>query len=129
MPSKDWMRAEVTDPVMMGRKIVEWTLQPETRPTTFDEFKDQVRGLLDIKGDITGFKLVETPDKTLVIRLPAKAPLAAAKREYTSPGATVDKYAFPKYLHVDIEKIKQENTTPEWLFHSSIGDYTTRECE
>jgi hypothetical protein len=123
------MRAEVTDPVMMGRKIVEWTLQPETRPTTFDEFKDQVRGVLEIGAHITGFKLVETPAETLVIRLPSEAPLVAAKREYTSPGATVDKYAFPKYLHVDKEKIKQDNTTPEQLFHGSLGDYTTRECE
>ena len=129
MLSKKWMRAEATDPIMMGRKIVEWTLHPETRPTTFDEFKDQVRGALEISEKITGFQLVDTPQNTLVIRLPAVAPLEAAWNEYKTPGVTVENYAFPKYLHVDKEMIKQDNTTPEQLFHGSVGDYTTKECE
>jgi hypothetical protein len=114
----------------MGRKIFDWTLHPETRPTTFDEFKDQVRGALEIiSGDITGFELIETPEETLRIRLPAMVPLKAAWDKYKSSGTTVDDYRFPEYLHVDKEKIKQDNTTPEQLFHGSIGDYTTRECE
>jgi len=41
----------------------------------------------------------------------------------------VENYALPKYLHVDKEMIKQDTTTPEQLFHGSVGDYTTKECE
>lgn len=130
MQAMNWRRVEVVDEIMMGRKIVEWTLDPKTRPKTLDEFKEQVRGALNIVSpNITKFELIDTPDDTVTIRLPAAAPLEAAKKEYSSSGATVDNYRFPSYLQVDKEKIKQSKITPEQLFYGSIGDYTTKECE
>src|SRR6266404_4874140 len=74
------MRINIINSGLIGRKIIDWTLDPATRPKTFVEFKQQMAGRLDVVDpQITKFQLVDTPADTIVIRLPEKGMIGQAK--------------------------------------------------
>jgi len=138
-----WKRVNIIDSGVIGRKIVEWTLDSHTRPDQnspkgFEEFKRQLQEGLEIIDskitgfpEIVGFELVETPINKIVIRLPPKEMIEKAIEKYTDPSFKVEDYPLPSYLSkyssIDLQKLT--GITPEELFYSSVGSYTTAECE
>jgi hypothetical protein len=130
MLSAMWKRISVTNYPQLGKKIVEWTLNPETRPRTIDEFEYQLTGALKVvdKTKTTKLNFIDTPLDTILIRLPPREILQRAKDTYSGPKLLIDQYDFPPYYEIDRAKMKQEGTTPEDLFYASVGDYTTSEC-
>jgi|SRR6516165_3730466 hypothetical protein len=128
MLQSSWSRTKLLNPELVGRKIVEWTLNPSARPdpNDFNEFKNQLSGGLDIVDrNVTKFQLVETPGDTIVIRLPPPDLILQARNQYT-PSFDITKYPFYDYLNIDPQGL---GITAEQLFYSSIGSYTTAECE
>lgn len=126
-----WKRLEMIDRAAAGRKIVEWTLDPSTRPTTIAAFQKQMEGAMRVKdpSKTTKINFIDTPLDTILIRLPPAIIIQEAKDKYTDPATTVDDFPFPPYYHADTAKIKADGITAEELFFSSVGDYTTTECE
>ena len=130
MLSSMWKRISVTDYASLGKKIVEWTLNPETRPRTIDEFEYQLVGALKVvdKTKTTKVNFIDTPLDTILIRLPPREILQEAKDTYSNPKLPIDQYDFPSYYEIDLDKLKGKGTTPAELFYASVGDYTTSEC-
>jgi hypothetical protein len=127
MPSSP-MRLEILDHAEVGRKIVQWTIDPATRPKDFADFKNQLAsGLRIVDPNITKFELVETPPDKVVIRLPEKDMIERAKTEYTHPSFPPYRFPFPGYLPVNLQRVA--GITAEELFYSAVGSYTTAECE
>jgi hypothetical protein len=126
------MRINIINSGLIGRKIIDWTLDPATRPKTFVEFKQQMAGRLDVVDpQITKFQLVDTPADTIVIRLPEKGMIGQAKMKYTNtnPPFPPDQFPFPSYLPIDFQQLAQQGITAEELFYRAVGGYTTAECE
>jgi hypothetical protein len=123
-----WSRTKLLNPELVGRKIVEWTLNRSTRPdpNDFNEFKNQLSGGLDIVDPhVTKFQLVDTPADTIVIRLPPENLIRQAITQYT-PSFDIKQYPFYDYLKIDPQHL---GITAEQLFYSSIGSFTTAEWE
>src|SRR5438067_1872286 len=126
-----WKRITMIDHEIVGKKIVEWTLDPGTRPTTIEAFEKQLAGGLTVKDKTRTTKLnfIDTPYDTILIRLPPREIIQQAKDAYSAtPPPSVDDYPFPAYYRVDPAKVKAAMITAEDLFYSSVGDYTTAEC-
>src|SRR5438045_6634171 len=109
MQSAMWKRITVTDYELLGRKIVEWTLNPGTRPRTIAEFGEQLKGALTVKDPTRTTKLnfIDTPYDTILIRLPPKDILEQARDTYV-PDLPIDEYGFPPYYKLDLDKMRQE---------------------
>ena len=130
LSSSMWKRISVTDYQLLGQKIVEWTLDPGTRPRTIAEFEYQLTGALTVvdKTKTTKLNFIDTPLDTILIRLPPREILQQAKDTYSNTSLLVDQYDFPSYYEIDIVKQKAMGTKPADLFYASVGDYTTSEC-
>jgi hypothetical protein len=130
MLSSMWKRISVTDYGLLGKKIVDWTLNPGNRPRTIAEFEQQLTGALTVvdKTKTTKVNFIDTPLDTILIRLPPREILQQARDTYSNASLTVDQYDFPPYYEVDKAKMSEAGTTPADLFYSSVGDYTTSEC-
>jgi hypothetical protein len=130
MLSTMWKRISVIDHRLLGQKIVEWTLNPATRPRTIEEFQYQLTGALTVVDPTKTTKLnfIDTPMDTILIRLPPKEILQQAKDTYSNAAISMDQYDFPPYYEVDLAKLKIKGVTAADLFYSSVGDYTTSEC-
>jgi hypothetical protein len=131
MQSK-WSRMIILDAAQVGRKIVEWTLYPNSRPKKgdFQGFKEQLEGGLRIVDDkVTDFELVETQSNTIKIRLPPEDLIRKAMAQYSAKGAEPKDYPFPGFLPIDVDKLTTQGVTAEELFYSFVGNYTTAECE
>ncbi len=126
-----WKRTTMIDHPRVGRKIVEWTLDPDTRPHTMDEFCEQLEGALVVKDrtKTSKFKLIETPMDTILIRLPPREIIVQAKAKYSDPTLSLDQYEFPPFYKIDMVQQRKSGISPEELFYSMVGDYTTAECE
>jgi hypothetical protein len=130
LPRTDLRRMIIDDAALVGRKIVEWTLDKSTRPKSFPEFKEQLEGGLRIVDPkVTGCELVETPDHKIVIRLPPAHLIKEAMAQYSAKGIRPEDYRFPEFLPIDRHKLMTVGVTAEELFYSFVGNYTTAECE
>jgi hypothetical protein len=128
-----WKRIRVINHRLLGEKIVEWTLNPATRPRTIQEFQDQLTYALQVIDPTKTTKLnfIDTPMDTILIRLPPKEILQEAKDTYSNTNLPLEEYGFPPYYEIDkihLDKLKQTGVTAADLFYSSVGDYTTSEC-
>jgi hypothetical protein len=127
-------RMMIIDAAQVGRKIVEWTLddspEKKTWPKSLQEFAEQLEGGLKIDHKVvTDFQLVETPSHKIVIRLPPADLIKKAKAQYSATEAEMEDYPFPEFLPIDLQKLTTQGVTPEELFYSFVGNYTTAECE
>jgi hypothetical protein len=131
MPSM-WKRVDIIDHALVGRRMVDWTLNRQPRPTTMQEFVTAMTGALTVR-DLTktttfgGF--IDTPLDTLKFRLPPASMIQQAESTYTNPSFDIVNYPLPQYYGVDLNKLKQAGLTAAELFYSRVGDYTTQECE
>lgn len=129
------MRIKVNDAVAVGKKIVEWTLEANTRPKGNDirDFVAKMDGALTVTDPkVTKFQLIETPADTIVIRLPQEDMLRRARDKYddrNNPGLKADLSQFPEWERDLVDTTKLTGLKAAEVFYMFVGDYTTTECE
>ena len=118
----DGMHAEV------GKKMIEWVLHPETRPTTVAQLKSALDGLATIdEQKIKAVQFIDTNPSVALFRLPPKDMVQASVDRAEDPAFNIADYKLPGYYQVTNPSAL--GLTAIDLFRSRIGDYTTGECE
>ena len=112
----------------MGEKVIEWVLDPASRPVTADDLRDQLEDIAVVTNKVNAVMFVETPDDVALFRLPPKYMVEASEARVTNPGFVMSDYNLPDYYGITDAADLPNNMTPQKLFHSRIGDYTTGEC-
>ena len=118
-------RIKVYDHKLYGEKVVQWTLDPATRPRTLAEFKEAVAGILELPDRITedpqyiGWSL-----SNLIVRLPA--PELVQESIDTLKNET-GRYPAPLFYE-DLVRDEPGISALDGLY-SRIGDYTIAQCQ
>jgi hypothetical protein len=113
-----------------GRKVVQWAQKPETRPSTMEEFRHQLKGLVDIPERYTDLQICQGDDNLFILRLPPARQVSESeetvKKDWTeNPG--LDAYSPPQF-YMDMLSGEKEFDNVEF-FYSRIADYTIRGCK
>ncbi len=115
-------RVTVLDYVGFGKKIAQWAKDPNSRPKTVDEMKDQCKDLAHIPDRVKNLDLVESTLDTLVIKLPPKEMIEESER--IIPG--LSSYPTPSYYYQKF--LNSSSMTNEDFLYSRIADYTIGQC-
>ncbi|HWB47978.1 MAG TPA: hypothetical protein VG651_02625 [Stellaceae bacterium] len=84
-----WKRVDIIDHALLGRRMVDWTLNRRPRPTTMDALVADVAGALAVRDrtkTTTFGGFIDTPIETLLFRLPPASMIQQAETTYTGPG-------------------------------------------
>ena len=118
-------RVEIKDYKKFGRKIVEWSLHPATKPKDLAEFKHQTAGYVEVPDRITTLEFYDNNDLSeLVIKLPNQAMVEESLKRFHDPHAD---YPVPLFY---CEKVCEDPATITNLdfLYSRIADYTISQC-
>ena len=122
-------RIEISDYELMGRKILEWTMDPSTRPTCVDDLRTQLRNIALIPDRIKSVEFVQSSLDHLVLRLPP----AEMAKEGEDRAKSLDRensqdYEEPLFYRDRINLDVPRMSNLEFLY-SRIGDYTIAQCK
>ena len=117
-------RIEVLDHKAFGEMVVNWSLDPTSRPGTLDELKTQCEGVLQIPDRITKLSYVDVDLQTFLVRVPnAEMVQESVDRFTNSPPA--GGYPAPGFYAL----IGARNQPPDLeILYSRIADYTIAQC-
>lgn len=107
-----------------GELVCAWALGTKPRPTTMDELKAQCAEMqcgAEFADSITKVQLVETPEDTLIIRLPRKSILLATQEGLNH--ATGASYPLPDF-YAEVFGRQPQLDEPADFRHQRIADYT-----
>lgn len=108
----------------LGKKMIQWALEPDTRPKTLEEFKAATFGIIEqpFPEWVKGLQFVQNNLDTLLIRLPAPEMVQASlDRTATATG----RYPLPAFYE---EHIAQGLSTQREMLEARVGDYTMAQC-
>lgn len=122
-------RIEISDYELMGRKVLEWTQDPSTRPTCVDDLKTQLRNIALVPERITSIEFVQSSLDHLVLRLPP----AEMAKEGEDRAKSLDRensqdYEEPLFYRDRVNLDVPRMSNLEFLY-SRIGDYTIAQCK
>lgn len=118
---------EVADYIELGRLVVDWTNDADTRPRTVAELRTQLDGIAVVPDSFTGVEFVEGKADALVIRLP-EAGVTRNTMERMEALSLGDRYMLPKFYDDLYHKHFGPVMTPLDTFLARIGDYTIAQC-
>lgn len=72
---------QVADYIELGKIVLDWVRDPETRPASPDELANQLREIAVVPRRVRKVVFVQDDDETLHIRLPGKALIAEQVEE------------------------------------------------
>jgi hypothetical protein len=58
-------RIEIPQPREMGKLIIKWALEPDTRPKTLSEFKTQTSGMVGLPDHFVGLQFTQSNREVL----------------------------------------------------------------
>jgi len=108
----------------LGKKMIEWALDPESRPKTLEAFKEATRGIIEqpFPDWVKGLQFVQNNMDTLLIRLPAAEMVQASiDRTATATGS----YPLPGFYEDHL--VRGLHSQREML-EFRVGDYTMAQC-
>lgn len=129
MPNELKKRVQILDGMHdeIGKKMIEWTLKPNTRPQTIEDLEKQFRNLAKLSPELKDVMFIDTPPSIALFRLPPKNMVLASLARAEDEDFKITDYKLPGYYgDIDFEERGIDALT---LFRSRIGDYTTGECE
>lgn len=110
----------INDYVGLGKVVCEWAENESKWPTSIGDFKNAVGDTADVPDRFKKLRIVQGDAETLVLRLPEKGPVVAA-REDMEARTTGTAYPLP-----DIYNLK---LSPIDMFYARIGDYCMSQCK
>jgi hypothetical protein len=109
----------------LGKRMIEWALDPESRPKTLEEFKAQTNGIIEqpFPPWVKALQFVQSNLDTLLIRLPAPEMVQQSlDRTATATG----KYPLPDFYE---EHIVHGQHSQREMLEYRVGDYTMAQCQ
>lgn len=123
-----FVRIDVLDPRQMGKFLIQWTLEPDSRPTTFAAFKEQVHGTLSIPDNFKGLQFVQSNQDVLFIRLPDAG---CIQESLDKLGTKTGDYPLPDFYaeHLTQGQHRELRTMLEFRMSDyMLGDYSMSQC-
>lgn len=111
---------------IVGARMIEWTLDPSTRPTTIEELKEQLGDAVVLADTLKAVQFIDTNLEIALFRLPPRSMVQASYDRATNPDFDKADYMLPAYYGLDADDLP---LSPLELLQSRVGDYTTGECE
>ena len=111
----------------LGQKFIEWTLNPSTRPNNFDEFKEQLDGIVEmpLPERLKDFRLIDSDLETWNIRLPPKEMVQETLDEVEANPES-EFYTLPDFYKRRL--VDGEIETNKEFFEFRVGDYLVAHC-
>jgi len=72
---RSYERIDIRQPREIGKLLIKWALEPDTRPKTMAEFRTQTAAILMIPDNYKGLQFTQSNRDVLYIRLPGAADL------------------------------------------------------
>jgi hypothetical protein len=110
----------------LGKKIIKWALEPESRPKTLPEFLRETQGIIEqpIPDWIKGLQFVQSNMEVLLIRLP---PTELVQDTLDRIAAGTGKYPLPDFYEEYL--LHGQHQSQQELFEYRVGDYTIAHCQ
>jgi hypothetical protein len=109
----------------LGKKMIKWSLQPETRPKTLTEFQAETAGIIEqpFPDWIKGLQFVQSNMEVLLIRLP---PAVLVQDTLDKIATGTGKYPFPEFYEEHL--VHGKHPSQQEIFEFRVGDYTLAHC-
>ena len=120
-------RIEVADFIEMGRLIAQWSADPDTRPTTVDELKEQLDGIAVVPDRIKTVEIVQSTLDHLILRLPVKEMIEESLERMSDPMGD-GTYPLPQFYADFYRPGFGPVMTPLDTLLARVGDYTIAQC-
>jgi hypothetical protein len=120
-------RIEVADFIEMGRLVAQWSADPDTRPTTVDELKEQLDGIAVVPDRIKTVEIVQSTLDHLVLRLPVKEMIEESLERMSDPMGD-GTYPLPQFYADFYRPGFGPVMTPLDTLLARVGDYTIAQC-
>jgi hypothetical protein len=117
-------RVNVLDFLAFGKVVVQWSLDPSTRPRTLRKLKEELRDILEIPDRITRIKYVDVDQETLVIRVPNKEMVEESIERFSGRGQRA--YPAPAFYRDLMPGPNRKRNID--ILHCRIADYTIAQC-
>jgi len=118
---------EVADYVELGRLVVDWTCNEDTRPTSVAALASQLDGIARVPGIYKDVVFVEGRRDVLVIRLPEKERTQATLDEVETLLVS-DAYRLPAFYDDIYQRSFGPVMSPLDTFLARMGDYSIVQC-
>lgn len=129
MPKID--RVEVLDYSALGKMIIKWTKNVNSRPKDLSEFEKQLKGIVKfpLPKWIKGLQFVQGSRDVLLIRLPP----VELMEDTRASVAGDEPYPLPKsleefYLSLADKGLPQTKSAKRAMLHTRVADYTIQCC-
>jgi hypothetical protein len=119
---------EVADHIEMGRLVIEWATDKNTRPKTLDELKAQLDGIARVPDRIKSFEFCQGTKEKLVLRLPVKEMMERAVNEMSDPERNGN-YPMPQFYSDFYRPGFSPVMSPLETLMARVGDYTIAQCK
>jgi hypothetical protein len=117
-------RVTILDYVEFGKRVVSWSLNPETRPKDLAAMKQELRDILVIPDRTTRLSFVEVGLDQLLIRLPNPDMVRESLRMFEKAD-NAETYPMPLFYR----NLQTGGTLSSFdLLFSRIADYTIAQC-
>lgn len=117
-------RVEVLDYVEFGKKVVQWALEPQSRPADLPAMKLALRDIVTIPDRITKLSYVDVKLDELVIRVPNPDMVRESLAAFGNGGTG----AYPTPLFYRDLLSSGGSLSKLDALHSRIADYTIAQC-
>lgn len=110
----------------LGKKMIKWALEPDTRPKTLPEFLLETHGMIEqpIPPWIKGLQFVQSNMEVLLIRLP---PADLVQDTIDKIATGTGKYPFPDFYEDHL--VRGLHQSQQELFEFRVGDYSIAHCQ
>jgi hypothetical protein len=121
-------RIDIKQPREIGKLLIKWALEPDTRPKTMSEFRTQTSGILIIPDNFDGLQFTQSNRDVLYIRLPDAADL---QNLLDVMGDKSGPYPLPDFYEEYIKDGLHTSLREMFEYRMSdfmLGDYSIAEC-
>jgi hypothetical protein len=111
----------ILDHQELGRLVVRWTFEPESRPASIEALRTALRGIAELPGTVRSFSFCEGRPDHLAIRLPAPPVIETAIERFSDPAAPLE-YPIPQFYADHFHPGFSPILTPLDMLHARVGD-------
>ncbi|NKB58017.1 MAG: hypothetical protein GKS00_16970 [Alphaproteobacteria bacterium] len=111
---------------IVGAKMIEWVMNPESRPKTVEELREQFGDAVELSDTLKAVQFIDTNMEIALFRLPPREMVEASFNRAKDPKFELTDYNLPAYYGLKAEDLPMSALE---LLQSRVGDYTTGECE
>jgi hypothetical protein len=120
-------RIEVADYIEMGRLVARWASEPETRPATLAQLKEQLIGIAAVPDRIRSVEFVQESLDHLVLRLPSREMIEESLERMSDPMGD-GRYPLPPFYADYFRPAFGPVMTPLDTLLARVGDHTLAQC-